>query len=72
MTGAKVTASDSKGLRVVLCTRADCAFTGDMVSGDTVRGLGAGLGQYYVCEAELIVLDRSTKGKRLCGRYARK
>lgn len=62
----------STGDRHVLCARKDCAFTGDMVSEETVRALGPPLLTYYVCEAEIVVLDRRVKFGKTCGRYARR
>jgi len=62
----------SAGERVVLCTRKDCAFVGDMLAEELLKGMGAPLGQYYVCDADIIVLDRTAKAGKPCGRFAKK
>lgn len=62
----------SSGERVVLCTKKECAFVGDMLAEELVKGMGFPLGQYYVCEAEIIVLDRSARTGKTCGRFAKK
>jgi len=57
----------SKGERVVFCTRADCAHRGDEVAGQ-VGFLPSG-DTWYVCEADVLVMDRREKFGNTCARF---
>lgn len=62
----------STGERVVYCTRVDCAFAGDAIP-TTMIQLPPFTGRaWYVCEAEIVVLDRRVKFGKTCGRFAKK
>lgn len=62
----------SSGERQVYCSRVDCAFAGDAIPTAMIQ-LPAFTGRaWYVCEAEIVVLDRREKFGKTCGRFAKK
>ncbi len=66
MKAGKKAAQPSDGERVVYCSRDDCAFSGDTVNdGQTGR-------QMYVCEAEIVILDRREPMGRTCAQFAKR
>jgi hypothetical protein len=58
---------ESKGERVVFCTRADCAHRTDAVAGQ-VGFLPSGH-VWYLCEAGVLVMDRRAKFGNTCARF---
>ena len=62
----------STGERVVFCTKTDCAFSGDMVPLSLNKYQPLTARNWYVCEAEIVVLDRRVKYQKTCGRFAKK
>ena len=62
---------ESAGLRVVLCTRPDCAHAGDraadvVVSELALESLG---GPYFYCVADVLVMDRRVAFGLPCARF---
>jgi len=62
----------STGERVVLCSRPDCAFSGDEVPWGIAKPIPKPALPLFLCEADVIVLDRRAKFRKTCGRFARK
>ena len=62
----------STGERVVYCTRVDCAFVGDAIPVAMIQLPEFTGRHWYVCEAEIVVLDRRAKYRKTCGRFAKK
>lgn len=62
------------GERLVFCSLAECAFSGNEVTRsletvltDDRRGV-----PYFVCEADVLVMDRRIAFGKPCARYAKK
>ena len=61
----------SAGLRVVLCTRPECAHAGEKVPGDIYVDLGimAAAPLYFFCLGDVLVMDRRVAFGLPCARF---
>ena len=68
----KIRQQASTGERVVFCSRQDCAHSGDPVPSAYVAATGAARVAYFVCEADIVILDRRAKFGKVCAALAKK
>ncbi len=60
---------ESKGERIVVCNREDCAHRGDLVPDVVAREACQSGGPWYWCLAGVLVMDRRIKFGNTCARY---
>jgi len=65
---------ESAGLRVVFCTRADCAHAGEPAAAEVLAHLGtAGVpAAWFVCLAESLIMDRRLAFGLPCVAFAKR
>lgn len=62
----------STGDRVVYCTRVDCAFRDELIPSTMIELPTFAGRHWYVCVADILVMDRRARVGKTCGRYAKR
>lgn len=63
---------ESAGLRVVLCSRPECAHAGDPVPAEGIPALSAATHEtaFFLCAADVLVMDRRVTFGLPCAAFA--